>query len=661
MSSPDEQPGGPHPYSSGGYPPPPAKRPSAFAGVPVRDYVTDAVALLLLLVSLGLGWDYRYTAGERLEVVLATVVSVLSLTLFYLARFGALPRGWTNRTVLAARALANVPYVLLVVVYLVLDVGVAFTDEVVGEVVPGGIGPAVAVGLAGVAVAAGPRVAELGSARTVELVTAWTRRALVALLGVALALQLVSLVDLATNLADLLRLDGGWGLVLVSLGGTLLVALVAAVPVLGVVRGSAAWRWVLLAAATTATFWFVFYGPFHGEQPGSGFHTALTVATWHAGYVVLPAAGAVVLYPVWSRLVRPVAPPEREWFDVAHRSWLAVVVIVAGYALLHLVVVVASGTAGGGVRAWEVALVVVLVLTALAAFVARTVHAGDPAGGRPAALVATFVVVALGIVALALLGDADALPRLLGQVDLSDLLVAFGLPTLATVALLGPASVRKWYAVHGGAVRQPWTGEPQPAFAHPVPTGVPTQASAPVVPPTAQPAPAEPLPSQPAPVRPVTAEPVAEEHAAEPVAAEPVAAEPVAAEPVAAVPDAGPAPTVPLQRAEPDAAGPGETDPATTQEEPTWFDEYAGDDPAEGQEPEPAAPAHPDAAPAHPFTAEQASDPSTDLEVLAAIAAQAPELRVHLASNPSTYPDLLEWLGRLGDPQIDAALAARRG
>jgi hypothetical protein len=32
---------------------------------------------------------------------------------------------------------------------------------------------------------------------------------------------------------------------------------------------------------------------------------------------------------------------------------------------------------------------------------------------------------------------------------------------------------------------------------------------------------------------------------------------------------------------------------------------------------------------------------------------------VHLAANPSTYPDLLHWLGQLGDPAIDSALARR--
>ena len=60
------------------------------------------------------------------------------------------------------------------------------------------------------------------------------------------------------------------------------------------------------------------------------------------------------------------------------------------------------------------------------------------------------------------------------------------------------------------------------------------------------------------------------------------------------------------------------------------------------------------------FTSAQASDPQTPGQVLADIAALRPDLRVAVAGNPSTYPGLLEWLGSLGEPAVDAAIAARR-
>lgn len=59
------------------------------------------------------------------------------------------------------------------------------------------------------------------------------------------------------------------------------------------------------------------------------------------------------------------------------------------------------------------------------------------------------------------------------------------------------------------------------------------------------------------------------------------------------------------------------------------------------------------------FTEVMALDPATPAATLNAIAGSTPELHVALARNPSTYPDLLAWLGSLGDPAVDAELARR--
>lgn len=58
---------------------------------------------------------------------------------------------------------------------------------------------------------------------------------------------------------------------------------------------------------------------------------------------------------------------------------------------------------------------------------------------------------------------------------------------------------------------------------------------------------------------------------------------------------------------------------------------------------------------------ELAADPLTSPEVLYELAAQNPEVRAAIAGNPAAYPGLLEWLGQLGDPEINAALAVRTG
>ncbi len=49
-----------------------------------------------------------------------------------------------------------------------------------------------------------------------------------------------------------------------------------------------------------------------------------------------------------------------------------------------------------------------------------------------------------------------------------------------------------------------------------------------------------------------------------------------------------------------------------------------------------------------------------DAQALYALAISAPGLRPLIASNPNTYPGLLQWLGDLGDPAVDAALALRK-
>ncbi|MCL2594863.1 MAG: hypothetical protein FWD83_05035 [Promicromonosporaceae bacterium] len=62
---------------------------------------------------------------------------------------------------------------------------------------------------------------------------------------------------------------------------------------------------------------------------------------------------------------------------------------------------------------------------------------------------------------------------------------------------------------------------------------------------------------------------------------------------------------------------------------------------------------------AREWTVEQASNPKTPLADLAKIAAEAPHLRSQVAANPSTYSALLDWLGALGDPDVDTALRSR--
>lgn len=98
--------------------------------------------------------------------------------------------------------------------------------------------------------------------------------------------------------------------------------------------------------------------------------------------------------------------------------------------------------------------------------------------------------------------------------------------------------------------------------------------------------------------------------------------------------------------------------------QPAMAQQTAADQPAADQyaAQQPAAQAafeEPVATNPYGFTAEQALT-TTDQMQIAQIAQYAPELRACIARNPNTYPALIEWLGQLGDPAINAALAFRQ-
>lgn len=113
------------------------------------------------------------------------------------------------------------------------------------------------------------------------------------------------------------------------------------------------------------------------------------------------------------------------------------------------------------------------------------------------------------------------------------------------------------------------------------------------------------------------------------------------------------------QAAEQQAAGAyAAAQPAAAQQ--TAADQYNTVQPAADQQPAAqAAFEEPVATNPYGFTAEQALT-TTDQMQIAQIAQYAPELRACIARNPNTYPALIEWLGQLGDPAINAALAFRQ-
>jgi hypothetical protein len=139
---------------------------------------------------------------------------------------------------------------------------------------------------------------------------------------------------------------------------------------------------------------------------------------------------------------------------------------------------------------------------------------------------------------------------------------------------------------------------------------------------SAGPAAGAPLPGAPAPTAPIVSAPAP--------APAPAAPAPAPAAPAPAAP-AAPAPAAPA----PEAAAPAPTQEIPIAEAPT---EAVAIDPA----------------------VQRASDPSISQAELADLVQNHPQARAAAAGNPQAYPGMLEWLGQLGDPEVDAALARRQ-
>ncbi|ARU50188.1 hypothetical protein JOE63_002905 [Cellulosimicrobium cellulans] len=642
---------------------------SPFAGMPVSDYVRDGVAALLLLVSLALPWDVASRASDKIEVVLLTILSLLTLALPYLARTGVLPATWTVHTTRTVRLLANAPYVLLVGVYLVVDVvgGGDFGDGW------GGVGSAAALGLAGALLAAQPRESELGPEDQDRAVS---NRWLQALLVGAAVLAVTVLLTIILTVTGT-RLGGALFVLLVLVSALFVLALVG-LPTYGTWRRSEAARLTLVGLGVILAVAFVL---------GSGNNGLVTIESTHGGrfgLVLVPALAAIAAAPAVHRAMTA-ADPVTTWVRVAVNA-LDLALVVAGYVAVSAVLTLADGARGVPV----VLAVVVGVLAAAVAFVARRSLARDATSGRPLALGGAGVVALLGIVLLVVTSNRVVLG---GGVE--HVLLAFGLPLLVVGALTVPREVRAYFAEH-----------------RPVPAAAAGEAAQAYVWQPPAPKPVRPAPV--APTGPVAAQPPTGAYTGAPhgAGAYPGTAHtgPVAPQQPGQdrwAPAGGDATEVlPVQQVEPERSGyaarPG-LDPdqgPSTAVMPAYQEGQPGTGPQPTAQPgypaqgygqgygqqhgqqgypqqaqqgygagygqQPAAqPQQSYSPPAQPvqasgFTAAQALDPGTPLEVLAQIVQDAPHLRPQVAANPSTYPALLEWLGNLGDPAVDAALRSRR-
>ncbi|NNU28413.1 hypothetical protein [Isoptericola sediminis] len=611
------------------------QRRSPFAGVPTREIVRDAVAVGALLVALPLPWAMLLRGSDLLWVVLATVAALVVIVAPYAERAGVLSEGWKRLAEPATRWWGLAPYGLVALLYLVLDVVSPGDQE-------GFVGGGLAVGLAGAVLAAamtGTRpmvvsalVLAAGAVLNPLLNLVGDTSAngvLGALLGAVLVLGL-----LWATVRRFLRGDDAAGIVLLVVGGAVMLEIV-------------------MLGGGVGTAWF---DSVHGSR---------------FGLLLLPVVSAAAAVPVLTRIDaladEPVEAASARWVRVAVQSFELMTLVagfVAAVALVRLV--------GVGVSAEVIVRLIVGVLVVVVAVLARRALLRNPKDGHATAVGAACVVVVLGVIIVVARAGVGTASRV------EELLLALALPALVLVALIVPPSVRALLGsepaaapVHGqaehGQYSQPEYGQyagpdhDQPEYG---------QYAQPDYGQYAGPDHDQPEYGQYA--QPEYGQYAQPEHAQQWSGEESGHS---ASSAVSRKPSSGSEPGArwrgtwadgtdatqhmsPVRSApsgeQPQAAGSSSPVDATAVQQPVRAQ-------AEATRAESTQMMSPVAdAPAGSWTAEQAMDPHTPLEQLAQIVQEAPHLRPHVAANPATYPALLDWLGALGDPAVDAALRSRR-
>lgn len=408
---------------------------------------------------------------------------------------------------------------------------------------------------------------------------------------------LVGLGALATPVTSLVDGDP-WSATVVGALNAALVLGVLWLTAVSYVRGDLVAGVVLLVVGAAVAIELVLFA---GGQESPWFES---VHAQRLGLLLLPVVAACAARRVLDDVAAVAGDPQdvhaARWVAVAVRC-LDLVLLVAGFvALVAVVRVVANGVA--------VSLVLRLicgVLMVVVAFVARRALVRDPRSGHTTAVGAACALVVLGLVIVV------ARAGLGTQANVEELLVTFALPGATLAALLVPTSVRELVA-----------SEPEPV---------------------------EPEPSA-EPAGPVRDEwrPSSEETPTGPMA--------VVQAPGGSMPTEATRPVAAPQR-------PQQPMDSTQQIQPvrdaSWGATPGGAAGVDSTQVLPPVQGGADAA-GPGWTAAHALDPGTPLADLARIVQEAPHLRPHVASNPSTYPALLDWLGALGDPAVDAALRSRR-
>lgn len=417
-----------------------------FRGLGINDLLRDVIAALLLLLSIPMVWKLSgstsVAAGDRPEVLIITLLSLVSLTLPYLARIGAMGHKWTVHSTRKARWVLNLPYVILVVVYLVLDV-IHYGDGA-------GLGTAAMFGLAGALLAAQPRECELGPVQQDKAGSTWLN----VTTGVGGLIAVGYIASLVVFILQLNKTSGTPVMAKVApIVGLLLVAIFSLWPVFAASFGKTpGWRRALIGIGISLAV-IAFLAEADGllvQVQASGsvglaydstFGVLPLVMANGIGSIFIPAAAVAISAPAVKRVITQ-QPPVQTWMEgvrsinlvVAYIGFTVLVGAVMGFWLLS--------DLKSNVPFLVTSLIIALGVIGVGAFTANAI-AKDPISGRPKAIATAVVTAILGIVLL--LSVPTGSERVANFVTAGHLLLAVALPVYVLVSLLVPKPVREFF------------------------------------------------------------------------------------------------------------------------------------------------------------------------------------------------------------------------
>ncbi len=355
------------PQPHGVYPPAQGYSParSAFEDIRIGDYTRDGTAAVLLFVSFFLPWSATVaitrvgSSALVVLLVLPTLLSLVSLSLPYVARLGMLGPNWNVGQIRVLRLVANGPLIATVVGLVVYDVirGMFRFSESSSVFTGNGVGAGAWFGLAGALLAAQPRAAEIRiDPRTAPRWLALVKPLVFVAWGSSVASALLALIYILVSASRYRYYDGPqtFESLIVLFVSSAVPIVVVGVAAVGLARRFASWRLTIAALGIA----LLAAGLLHSISEGTSvelFHTV--TASPYYGITFLIAAAAITFIPFGVASACDGTHPGYVWLAAARNGMLLIAVWSFGVGFSQI----AMAATQFGIVPWGDALVLAVL------------------------------------------------------------------------------------------------------------------------------------------------------------------------------------------------------------------------------------------------------------------------------------------------------------